>query len=295
MTAAATTLMTAMTTDSRRMVLAAIVCLLSAAAFATAVEAAESRQRAAPRAQRLSPLQMKLRGAVRKYVDRVVKKNFGFFPIEDAIYDDSWMTKLLSVDMDRVRRVYDNEYILRAIFIEEVAQDAAVAAEAAEPPPKKSFIVDFTVVRRRDGNWAVTDSAIFSIDGVQLFEYTDAHKRVPLERDDNRTTVFEFGDAGSKKKKEILSGDVHLPPNGKVIKPNSPNKPSIPGDFAPVEDPWGGGAGGEAKYEDPFADDEDANTPQKPPSKGPPTGPVKDGKSSEGGEPPAGDADQSIF
>lgn len=148
------------------------------------------------RTQRLSPMQLKLRRAVRRYVGAIVKENFGFYPIDDKEFNDSWMAGLKIVDMKRIRRVFEDEYILRGIFVEmpmdpDEFEGESQGGAAKEAPKLQTFEIDFDVVRGESGRWRVTNFALYKIGTDKLFTYSEGHERIPLER--NKTvSVFSF-------------------------------------------------------------------------------------------------------
>lgn len=191
----------------RKSIFAAFACffLVGAAApvFAQGPSSRRTFRKRARRIKRLSPIQLKLRSAVRRYVAKTVKENFGFYPIDDKEFDDSWMAKLTKVDMNRVRRVFEDEYILRGIFTEipmetEVYETKGPEEKIEGDAPKKSpnlptFEVDYNVVRGKSGRWRVTESALYKIGETRLFTYSEKHDRITLERD-KTVTVFSFSE-----------------------------------------------------------------------------------------------------
>ncbi len=175
---------------------------------------------------------MRLRRAVRRYVAAVVKRNFGFYPIEDKDFHDSWMAQLKKVDMKRVRRVFEDEYILRGIFIEKPV--GLEESESEEGAPKKAlklqtFEVDFTVVRGKAGRWRVTDSALYGIGADKLFAYSEKHDRIPLERDKTVSVFFftsgdaaeEQGSAPGKESDDSFDADADPKDEGEAPGSNS--------------------------------------------------------------------------
>ncbi len=178
-----------------------------------------------------------------------MKKNFEFFPVEDPLYGEVWMTELKSIDMNRTRRVYDDRYILRAVFQEKPMEEEAESV-------KKTFVVDFTLVRRRSGRWRVTDPALFKIGDEQLFEYGEDHKREALERYP-KTTVFSFGEEDGR--------------DSEVFHSNDPFVENFDNEFQEGEDPFAAPVAVKKSTE-----------PPKRPTKGLATGPNADGPNLEG-------------
>ena len=137
--------------------------LVGAAApvFAQGPSRRRTLRKRAQRTKRLTPIQLKLRAAVRRYVAKIVKENFGFYPIDDKEFNDSWMAKLTKVDMKRVRRVFEDEYILRGICTEipmetEVSETKGPEEKTGGDASKKypnllTFEVDYNVVRGESG------------------------------------------------------------------------------------------------------------------------------------------------
>ena len=168
-----------------------------------------ARRTVGAKTKALSPLQKKLYQSLKIYILRQVKKNYGFYPIEDKEFAETWMAELVEIDTKKIRRVFEDEYIIRARFREKpmnVSQEADAAPHSEDGEvdsgedsgvPLKIFQVDFNLERTRKGSWRVKKKALYSIDDAKLFAYSESNERIPLERD-SRTSVFAFeGEGGA--------------------------------------------------------------------------------------------------
>ncbi|MFH2202061.1 MAG: hypothetical protein ABIJ96_03000 [Elusimicrobiota bacterium] len=175
-----------------------LVCVFGLAAVGTA-DAARSRRRGSaakkrsvrrpPSPLKLTPLQQKLQATLKKHIDRLTKENFGYFLLEDAEQIETWMTKLMQIDMRLVRKVLADEYVLRAIFKEKPMEEVA-DGKSPRRLPLKTFFVDFTLVRGKDGVWRVTRRLLYQINKVKLMDYTSTNDPVQLNVDVSNT---DFG------------------------------------------------------------------------------------------------------
>ncbi len=151
--------------------------------FSAPSDAGTARRRRAP--AKTPAIWSQLRGPLKRHISANIKENGGYFLIEDADAYNAWMGRLTKIFRNHPMQVSDEEYIVRARFVEKSLEN---------PKKKTALLVDFNIAINEEGRWAVTAQTLYRVDKNRLFKYTPGFRRQSLVRHSGVITVSIVGE-----------------------------------------------------------------------------------------------------